>query len=323
MNENSPSPLVSIIIPCFNSEKYLAESIRSALDQTYKNCEIIVIDDGSTDKTADIIKSFGFSVTGIFEENRGASAARNKGTEVARGEFIQYLDSDDLLTPDSLEKKLTALRDSAYDVAYSDWQELKEDQKGNFVKGDVKSRSIQDLNSNIEIALFTQFWAPPAAYLFKSKLFAQIGGFNEKITFGEDARFVFDAARLGAKFIKVEDLGAFYRVRNKGSLSKSDPTAFLKDIYINSCEVESIWKKRGVLDADQIEALIQNYDYTARNLFGKDYSIFKKNLHSLYGVEPGFKFTWPKVAGVLSKVFGYKVANNIMKYLFPLNKHDS
>lgn len=100
------SPLVSIVIPCYNSQLFLQQSIASALDQTYNNLEVIVIDDGSTDASLEIIKGFGDKIRNETGENRGAPLARNRGIELAQGEYIKFLDADDILLPDCIEKQL-------------------------------------------------------------------------------------------------------------------------------------------------------------------------------------------------------------------------
>lgn len=103
-------PLVSVIIPAYNSENYIAETINSALNQTYTNVEIIVIDDGSTDNTLGIAKSFeSEKIKVLSQPNKGASAARNKGLSTAQGEYIQFLDADDLLSPDKIALQLKKL----------------------------------------------------------------------------------------------------------------------------------------------------------------------------------------------------------------------
>lgn len=99
-------PLVSIIIPCYNSQAFIEDAIASAVKQTYNNVEIIVIDDGSTDGSLEIIKGFGNQVRWETGENRGAPLARNRGIELAQGEYIKFLDADDVLLPDCLEKQL-------------------------------------------------------------------------------------------------------------------------------------------------------------------------------------------------------------------------
>ena len=101
-------PLVSVVIPCYNAENDIGEAIQSALDQTYPNVEVIVIDDGSTDGSLEVIRSFDERIRWETGPNRGAPAARNRGVELARGEIVQFLDADDLLHPDKLERQVEA-----------------------------------------------------------------------------------------------------------------------------------------------------------------------------------------------------------------------
>ncbi len=93
------SPLVSIVIPNYNHAQYVADAIRSVLGQTYPNCEIIVVDDGSRDDSREVIGAFGAKVRAIFQQNQGLSAARNTGIAAAKGEFIGVLDADDMYEP--------------------------------------------------------------------------------------------------------------------------------------------------------------------------------------------------------------------------------
>jgi len=113
-------PLVSIIIPCFNGEAFVSTAIRSALDQTYPNKEVIVIDDGSNDRSLAAIRSFGADIRWETGPNRGGGAARNLGLELATGELIQFLDADDALDVKKLERQipLTLLNPDA--VVYCD-----------------------------------------------------------------------------------------------------------------------------------------------------------------------------------------------------------
>lgn len=99
--------VVSIIIPCYNNEAFLKESIASALNQTYKHVEVIVVDDGSTDRSLDIIRSFGDKIRWETQTNQGAPIARNQGIELATGEYIKFLDADDILFPDCIERQLS------------------------------------------------------------------------------------------------------------------------------------------------------------------------------------------------------------------------
>ena len=103
-------PLVSILIPAFNAQEWITDTLRSAIAQTWARKEIIVVDDGSADKTLAIARQFeSDSVQVVTQENQGAAAARNKAFSLSRGEYIQWLDADDLLAPDKIEKQMDAL----------------------------------------------------------------------------------------------------------------------------------------------------------------------------------------------------------------------
>lgn len=103
-------PMVSIIIPVYNAGKYVEQTIQSALNQTWPNTEIIVIDDGSTDESLKVIRSFGDERVKIFtQKNAGASVARNYGIEQSSGKYIQFLDADDMLSPDKIAAQMALI----------------------------------------------------------------------------------------------------------------------------------------------------------------------------------------------------------------------
>lgn len=108
-----PRPMVSVVIPCYNAEAFIKEAVYSALVQTVSPCEVLVIDDGSTDKSVDALSLFGNSVRVIPQFNHGESIARNRGMAEARGEWIAFLDADDIWHPTKLERQLACIRPEA------------------------------------------------------------------------------------------------------------------------------------------------------------------------------------------------------------------
>jgi glycosyltransferase involved in cell wall biosynthesis len=102
--------LVSILIPAYNAEKWIADTIKSALDQTWSNKEIVIVDDGSRDQTLLVARQFASrTVSVVSQENQGASAARNKAISLCQGDYIQWLDADDLLAPDKISQQMKAV----------------------------------------------------------------------------------------------------------------------------------------------------------------------------------------------------------------------
>jgi len=106
------TPLVSIIVPAYNAEQYIAETIRSVIDQTFQGWELLIVNDGSTDKTAEISASFGDERIHVIQQpNSGVSAARNAGLEKAAGKYVTFLDADDVLPSRSLGLRVAILED--------------------------------------------------------------------------------------------------------------------------------------------------------------------------------------------------------------------
>ncbi|SUC45396.1 Chondroitin polymerase [Providencia stuartii] len=103
--------LVSVVIPCYNSENWIAKAIQSIDNQTFKNIEIIIVDDGSTDNSVNVIKNIKISlpILIINQENSGPSLARNNGVKYAKGDYIAFLDADDEWHPDKIQTQLDAL----------------------------------------------------------------------------------------------------------------------------------------------------------------------------------------------------------------------
>jgi glycosyltransferase involved in cell wall biosynthesis len=106
------SPLVSCIVPVFNGERYLREALDSILSQTYRPLEVIVVDDGSTDGTEALVRLFGERIRSLQQTNQGPAAARNLGLSVAAGEFVTFLDADDLWHPEKLARQIACFQES-------------------------------------------------------------------------------------------------------------------------------------------------------------------------------------------------------------------
>lgn len=301
-------PQVSVIIPCFNAQRWIRQTLGSVVAQRVADLEVIVVDDGSTDASAAIVqKEFPF-VRLIQIAHGGVSRARNEGTRQASGEYLQYLDSDDLLAEGKLKRQLQLLEEERGDVVYGGWQELVQGSDGAWRPGRVFDRPME---GEPEIALFTGFWAPPAAYLFRRRIVEKVGGWSEHFVVVEDARFVLDCAFHGACFIHDSVKAAYYRVHSGGSLSREDRRGFILHCWRNALEVESRWHAHGGITPRRKVALLEVYGYVARASFEENPALFEKAHAALNRLMPGYIPQSPWHLALVSRLLGYRRAEAV------------
>jgi glycosyltransferase involved in cell wall biosynthesis len=258
-----PVAMISVIIPCYNAERTLAATITSALDQDVEK-EVIVVNDGSTDGSAEIIAEFGDRIRSLSTPNRGVSSARENGTRLACGQYIQYLDSDDLLVPATLGARLEAVATGDADVAHTDWQKMEFGRDGTNVLADIIRPDLAALERDAEAATATsEFWAPPAALLYRREIVERIGGWSAGLPVIQDARYLFEAARHKARFAYVAGVGAYYRV-SPDSLSRRNLTRFIADCARNASEIENIWRGQGALAPSRVDALARMWAHVVK-----------------------------------------------------------
>ena len=248
------------------------------------------------------------SVELLRTSNQGASCARNLGTQAANGEFIQYLDADDLLAEGKLDIQLRVLEETGADVAYGDWHRFTADAGGKFAALEGKSGPMQDAP---EIALFTDFWCPPAVYLIRRTLIDRIGGWNVRLPVIQDARFALDCALHGGSFTYFPGVMAYYRERRRESLSRRDPVAFDRDVYHNALEIEQWWRGHDGLNPQRKAALLQCYAYVARSSYERDRPIFERVCADMERIAPGYVPERPWSFTVTARLFGYRRAEAI------------
>lgn len=308
---NERSAFVSVVIPCFNAAATIDQAIQSALAQEGVPFEVLVIDDGSIDNSLAVARSCEPAVRVITGPNRGVSAARNRGIMETTGEWIVFLDSDDLLLPGTLGMRLGAAEATDADVVVCNWQEVVD--RGSTEDGPAKSVDMAALAADAEIACAMHVWATTAALMYRRSLVEKIGGFREDLPVIQDARFLFDAAYHGARFAHSAHLGARYRVLPQ-SLSRSDPERFWRDVLLNGKQIEALWRARGSLSARHREALKGIFNHAARGLFAAaDPQFFEAagSLRSLGGELP----LHPRIAAPLARAVGLRQARGLLRMI--------
>ncbi|MEL6438410.1 MAG: glycosyltransferase family A protein [Cyanobacteria bacterium J06621_8] len=207
---------VSVIIPAYNGDRYLGAAIESIREQTYQDYEIIVIDDGSTDNTAQIVQQYGDSVQYLTQPNQGVAASRNRGLATAQGEYIAFLDQDDVFLPLKLGLQVALLeQEPSLGMVNSGWQIT--DQQGQIQAAVEPWKKIPNLTAADII-----IWKPIflGAMLFRRSWLDKIAGFNTTLEQTPDVDLVMRLAMKGCPAAWVEQTTVQYR-QHQANASKN------------------------------------------------------------------------------------------------------
>lgn len=217
----SENSLVSVIVPVYNCERYLAEAIESILAQTYRPIEIIIVDDGSTDNTSSIAKAFGKEVKYFYQPNSGPPYARNRGLKMARGDIIGFLDADDLWERNTLEVQLSRLeKNPAVEIVLGKIQVI---------------LPCRDSADKTDFEVFADPWVALhlGSALFRKSVFEAVGVFDESLHYSDDWDWFMRARELGIPMIIHSEVTMFHRrheqnITNQKKASNSSTLRMLK-----------------------------------------------------------------------------------------------
>jgi glycosyltransferase involved in cell wall biosynthesis len=188
------APLVSVVVPVYNGERFLGEALESIFWQTYRDFEVIAIDDGSTDGTAEILRACP-AVRYLYQQNRGLSAARNAGIAAARGELIALMDDDDVWAPDKLERQVGALRDHP-DLGYATGLTREFVQPGTVLPDWIDPEKVGRLSPS----------PVPSTWLVRRESFERVGDFDTQFRLAEDVDWLARAKDMGIYPLLVPEL---------------------------------------------------------------------------------------------------------------------
>jgi glycosyltransferase involved in cell wall biosynthesis len=205
-------PAISVVIPTYNYAGYLRESIDSALNQTCEPIEVIVVDDGSVDETPEVLASYGNRIRTFRQENRGVAAARNFGASQARGDYLAFLDADDVWLPRKLELQMARFeRDPDVGLVHCAVEMV--DDTGRII--DPFARGLEG-NVAAELLRFRQVIpGPGCAVVIPKRVFDEVGGFDERLAPAEDWDLCYRIAvrhRIGY----VDEVLLRYRLHDRG-----------------------------------------------------------------------------------------------------------
>lgn len=243
------NPVISLIVPVYNASKLLPYTLDSILAQTYRPFELILVDDGSQDGSGDLCDRYAAEderIVVIHTANRGVSSARNAGLECARGEYVTFCDSDDLLSPEFLEHLHSAIEASGADLACSD--RLFTDFEAT-APGSVEKRGRDAVYSGAGLESLPdeheEFFSVVWAKLFRLELVRQWGlRFHEKLSRGEDVLFICSYASQCRKIAYVDESLYHYRI-HAGSLMHRDSSPKVSQSVERFLSFKRFWERSG------------------------------------------------------------------------------
>lgn len=255
---NNMNPLVSVIVPVYNVENYLAECIDSIINQTYSNLEIILVDDGSTDSSGRICNDYEQKddrIKVLHKINGGLSDARNAGIEIAKGEYISFIDSDDFIDKITYERTIPVLVNSQADILRFDYKmyggkKYKKHSPHYKKSGDVVYKGLDALKALLVSKLNCSAWDK----IYKRNVIGSSRFIKGRLN--EDIIFLFDILQRTNVVIETNDVLYSYRVRN-GSISNGNMTSTL-DMLKNYDEMLQIMREKEL----PIEAEMRRYRTT-------------------------------------------------------------
>ena len=264
--------LVSIGIPCYNASQWIAATVQSALDQTWPDTEVIVVDDGSTDGTVDLLRKFGDAIRVEQVPNGGANRARNLLLKAARGEWVQYLDADDYLRTEKIARQFAEAGDKA-DVLYSpvlreQWQE-----------GQPLPLAVEPIDSSADIYTQLLRWQLPqtSGALWRKTALERIGGWDEDPTqLCDEHDCYYRALRAGLRFAYAPTPNAVYRIWSEETRSHSNQRPVIFSRTALSEGLRDWLKARGEWTPAHEAAIGQAFLEMARKLASEDLSYAAK-----------------------------------------------
>ena len=246
-------PKVSIVIPVYNGANYLGEAIESALAQTYTNCEVIVVNDGSTDNTEEIALSYGDRIRYFAKENGGAASAVNMGISVMDGEYFTWLSHDDIYHPQKVEKSIEALRKSG-DMFAPLFGRIEFLMCGGYKDSliyDVEGFYEEQLSDGTFVGL--QQMAHGCTVLFHKDIIKEVGTFNEELPLTQDSEMWFRMFR-GRKVVYVDEALVKVRVHEEQDSRKSEA-------FKNCCQELQMWMLSQIKEEEMIRLHGSKYGF--------------------------------------------------------------
>jgi glycosyltransferase involved in cell wall biosynthesis len=219
-------PLVSVIMPCFNSAEHLNEAIDSVLEQDYANIELIVVDDGSTDSSPQLLQQYGDRIKVIYQQNSGPAAARNTGMREATGDFIAFNDSDDIWLPGKLSAQIALLQaEPEIGLCYTGWIVWDQQQPLAQIlqsRPDISAQErVPGLSGWLYLKLLAVCYIHTTTAVFRRDILQHVGYFNEAFRIGEDHDY----------WLRISQYCQVVKLKRAYSVYRDNPVSVTKKLH--------------------------------------------------------------------------------------------
>lgn len=303
------SPLVSILIPCFNAEAWVDEAVESALAQDYSRTEVIVHDDGSTDGSLDVIRRFEGRIRISSGPNRGGNAARNRLLQEARGEWLQYLDADDALLPDKISGQMAVIATSpTVDVLYG--PVTMEYRYG----GPPRREQLVVPRSDVWVQLARWHLPQTGAPLWRKTAIESVGGWTPDQPCCQEHDLYLRLLMSGKRFRYADSGGAIYRHWGAGTVSTRNQRQVISERLKIEHRAEQHLKASGLLTDERHSAINQARFEMARLLWHIDREQARQTIAEIRRSQPAFRpgsIAAPPLYRAIHGIAGFVVAEHV------------
>ena len=303
--------LVSVIIPTYNRSALLSEAIQSVLSQTYRPIECIIVDDGSTDHTKNIVNEQitqninSFTIKYIYQQNSGSQVARNNGTSAASGEFIQYLDSDDILYLGKIEQQVSyLLQHKDCDGVFGDWQ------VGSVEKNET---IIAYKDEDLIAQMLTKRCIANFSFLMRRNIVEKIGNWDVNIKRNQEIDFHLRGILAGGNFDYQPGLSGLWRQHDAERIGNSANLFQAIKFYQ---KWESILSEKKLLSNDIRSGIAGNYMWFLGEYTGSGYKEMAAVLKELYRLTPANPIFLSSKFKFFKKLAGFNMAARVWLYRY-------
>lgn len=282
-------PLVSVVIPTYNRAGIICETIDNVFQQTYRDFELIVVDDGSTDDTQSRLLQYGNRIQVIRQENRGPAVARNRGARAARGEILAFQDSDDLWMPTKLERQVSVLEtDSSLPCCLSNIALGVVDGKEftSFAQSLIYPKHDEGIWLNVADVLATRFLLFTQAVAIRREVFQKLGGFDESLRYLEDYDLPLRLSFMGPWGFIREPMVTY----RKGSSSSFSQAALNDPITLKHCELRICERMLSEVRPGDRESSFRRHLTRRMGIFRRELTAIELGRKRFWGAQAMAKF---------------------------------